>query len=226
MFFQQARFINMKSLVLATLFICSTSFAVDLEISQYGKMKEVLRDGKTEARVVPTEVCSKNSWGVGALAGLEGEITIVGGKVLVASGGMELREATSEDAATMCYFFDVQEWTSIIIDKDIQADEIDSYIANKNSSDLFPFRIEGNFCDLDFHVITGSCPINGGEPLRGSVETSEGQLIGIFASDAAGVITHHGSKTHIHVVTDEEKPRTGHVDSVIIKKGSKIYFPK
>lgn len=216
----------MKSIVLAALLICSTSFGAELELQQYGKMREVLRDGKTEARVIPTEVCSENSWGVGALAGLEGEITITGGKILVATGGMELREATSEDSACMCYFFDVQDWESVTIDKDIPADEIDSYLSDKNISDLFPFRVEGSFSNLDFHVITGSCPINGGEPLRDSVEIVDGQLVGIFASDAAGVVTHHGSKTHIHVVTDEQQPRTGHVDAVTIKKGSMIYFPK
>ena len=216
----------MKSMLLAALLICSTSFGADLELQQYGKMREVLRDGKTEARVIPTDVCSQYSWGVGALAGLEGEITIVDGKVLVASGSMELREATSEDSATMCYFFNVQHWESIAIDKDIPANEIDSYLSDKNISDIFPFRVEGRFSNLDFHVITGSCPINGGEPLRDSVENVDGQLIGIFASDAAGVITHHGSKTHMHVVTDEKQPRSGHVDAVTIKKGSLIYFPK
>ncbi len=216
----------MKSILLAALLISITAFGADLELQQYGKMREVLRDGKTEARVIPTEVCNENSWGVGAMAGLEGEITVVDGNVLVSSGSMELREATSEDSATMFYFFNVQEWESSVIDKDIPADEIDSYLSNKNISDIFPFRVEGSFSNLDFHVIAGSCPINGGEPLRDSVENIDGQLVGIFASDAAGVITHHGSKTHMHVVTDEKQPRTGHVDTVTIKKGSLIYFPK
>ncbi|MCP4798536.1 MAG: acetolactate decarboxylase [bacterium] len=216
----------MKLVLLAALFIGGASFGADIEFHQYGKMREVLRDGKTEARVIPTEVCSNNSWGLGAMAGLEGEITIVDGKVLVATGSMELREGTAEDSATMFYFFNVQDWESIAIEKDIPANEIDSYLNDKNISDLFPFRIEGSFSNLDFHVITGSCPINGGEPLRDSVEFIDGQLIGIFASDAEGVITHHGSKTHIHVITDEKRPRTGHVEAVTIKKGSLIYFPK
>jgi len=51
----------MKLVLLASLLISGTSFGADLEFHQYGKMREVLRDGKTEARVIPTEVCSKNS---------------------------------------------------------------------------------------------------------------------------------------------------------------------
>ncbi|MFM1816848.1 MAG: hypothetical protein RLZ98_3543, partial [Pseudomonadota bacterium] len=54
------------------------------EIEQYGAMREVMREGKTEARVTVCDVASDASmFGVGALEGLGGEVTIDAGEVWV-----------------------------------------------------------------------------------------------------------------------------------------------
>jgi hypothetical protein len=60
-----------------------------------------------------------------------------------------------------------------------------------------------------------------------NVETSTPiTVLGFFAKDQEGVMTHHGSNIHIHGLLDKNGGvATGHLDSVTMNKGAKLYFP-
>jgi alpha-acetolactate decarboxylase len=93
-----------------------------------------------------------------------------------------------------------------------------------------PFRVEGTFENLCLHVLNGSCPIadpDGPEPWRLTDATAEGVLVGFFAADAAGKLTHHGQRSHVHAlaITSEGQQAGGHVDSTGIAAGAKLFVP-
>ncbi len=67
--------------------------ASGIDVSMWGTMREVLRQGQSQGRVALTSILKPTTIGVGALAGLEGEITIVDGQAYVAIGSA-LKEAT------------------------------------------------------------------------------------------------------------------------------------
>jgi hypothetical protein len=146
---------------------------------QWGSMREVLRDGNTEARVALVDAgITAESYGVGALAGLEGEITIDAGDVTVSrSTGADAVTTTKgisdDDAVSMLFLGTVSGWHSIDITEPVSSLEVDGLLATAfagrpETQGPRPFRIEGTFSDIKLHVIGGQCPIRArmhGEPM-------------------------------------------------------------
>ncbi len=61
--------------------------AASTPVTQHGRMREVLREGNTQPRISLVEVAQRpGAIGVGALAGLGGEVTVVDANVWIAAG--------------------------------------------------------------------------------------------------------------------------------------------
>ena len=205
----------------------------------------MLRDGNTQARVVLSEAeFSANSYGVGALAELEGEITIDAGRVWVSrSHGVHevstTTGVTSDDAASMLFLGTVPAWTDVEVNHPIPPLGLDSFLATAfadggGQSDPTPFRIEGEFTDVKMHVIGGQCPIRArmhGMPMTKpafelSIPRVNATVVGIYATDGAGNVTHMGSDTHMHIIVEHEgQTITGHVESIGVRPGSTLQIP-
>ena len=94
-------------------------------------------------------------------------------------------------------------------------------------SGRFTFRIEGRAKRLELHVLDHSCPIaapEGPEPWRYSGEDVPVQLIGFYAENSGGQLTHHGQTTHIHALLPETG-LSGHVDAVALADGARLFLP-
>ena len=94
----------------------------------------------------------------------------------------------------------------------------------------FPFVVEGRFASLDAHVVNGMCPMRAEPtsehaPARIHLEMAEGKLVGIHAQGQGGVLTHHGTTTHVHVLIPGTRPRMGHVDGVDLAAGATLLLP-
>lgn len=207
----------------------------DGQIAQWGTMREVLAEGKSERRLPLDQLRDReNLVGVGALEALAGEITIYGGKVWITKDDVKAVEARAEHA-TLLATARVSEWSAILRQKEIATDQIEGAVreaATKSGWDTrkpFPFVIEGRLT-VDAHVIRGACPHAGGPgglqpPIALSIKDEPGILVGFYAENSAGTLTHHGSNIHAHVLTKDNPPRMGHVDSVSIEAGSTIRVP-
>lgn len=96
----------------------------------------------------------------------------------------------------------------------------------------YPFVLEGEFEDLQWHVIDASRLTGGASShedhqaaaIKSSRERASATLVGFYSEHDQGVFTHMGSNTHIHCVLDEPLA-TGHVDHVTIPAGTKVKFP-
>jgi hypothetical protein len=96
----------------------------------------------------------------------------------------------------------------------------------------FPFVIHGLATSLNMHIINGFCPHAGepdpaSEPWRlVSSNPTDVTIIGFFARDAAGELTHHGTSMHAHaLVRIAGRLVTGHVDSIGIEAGATLQLP-
>jgi alpha-acetolactate decarboxylase len=212
---------------------------------QWGSMREVLRDGNTEARVALGDAgITAESYGVGALAGLEGEITIDAGDVTVSrSTGADAVTTTKgisdDDAVSMLFLGTVSGWHSIDITEPVSSLEVDGLLATAfagrpETQGPRPFRIEGTFSDIKLHVIGGQCPIRArmhGEPMTRpafelGIPQASATVVGIYAADAAGDVTHMGSDTHMHILVEHDgRTITGHVESIGVLPGSTLQIP-
>lgn len=199
-------------------------------LASWGTMREVLREGHTEARVSPTEVTTAATIGVGALADLAGEVTIVDGRVLVAIGSpdapLRVRAATPSDRAALLIVANVAAWDEVAIGDLADYEALEDRIAEelvRRGADLAAataVRVRGRATTLHMHVIAGACPIanpRGPAPWRFAGPVDDAELVGVFADGAAGRFTHHDRRTHLHAVAPG---LTGHLDEVTLRSAT------
>lgn len=220
---------------------CATEPSWDGEIRQWGAMRRVLGEGRTEGRVpLRSFAGAKGTYAVGALAGLRGEVTIVDGQVWVARAvGTESScrlLGAGDTEATLLVAAQVPRWTMHPVDADVPADEVDAFVrttaarAGLDVSRPFPFVLKGGLQAVDAHVVNGMCPMRAEPtsehaPVRIRLESVEGTLVGIHAVGQQGVLTHHGTTTHVHVLVEGDRARMGHVESVGLAAGAKLLLP-
>ncbi len=230
-------------IIAATLLLASTGCSTvsrkwNGRVYAWGTMREVLGEGKSQGRVALTDALRRpGATGVGALADLEGEIRLYDGHAWVAIGSPDAQTRSDRMAAFLTVAY-VPSWTTITVEAPISAADFDVVVAEQarltglDTAKPIPFRIRGRLT-VSAHVVQGKCPHASSEtdsasPRRITFEEkdAEGILIGFYAENAEGTLTHHGSKTHAHVLFFDGRPRTGHVDSVSVSPGSTIQFHK
>ena len=214
-------------------------------VEQHGAMREVMRQGRTESRIsLADAVARSNTVAVGALEGLDGEITIVDGDVWVSrvsEGGLRITgpDLIETDHATLLTLAHVSRWRSISIKSPAEGRQLESLIEQTAQSQgidtdkPFPFVIEGKMAGLDLHVINGYCPIAtdpasvDAEPWRQKdTQFTDVTIVGFFAPGAAGVMTHHGTLVHAHAILSiDGRTITGHIDRVSVALGMILRVP-
>jgi alpha-acetolactate decarboxylase len=223
----------------------------DGTIVQHGKMHEAIGQQQHQGRVqLKTLVDQSHFYGVAALAKLEGEATIVDGKVTVtrvdANGQLQPAESGQlDESATLLVGAYVPSWTEHKSAKSVTPLEFDKYLAEVagkaglDTSKPFVFTVEGEFSKVSVHVINGACPMHARlrkiklpkekQPFEADLEKVSGTIVGIFAKDAVGDITHPDSSTHMHLVFRDAatgKMVTGHVEQVGLSEGAILRLPK
>lgn len=237
---------SMAIACLALIAGCSNQGATAIEVQQHGAMRAVMRDGQTEARVELVEISSPGVIAVGALAGLEGEVTILDGEVWVArADGDDVRMSgpspSSGDQATLLTFASVRRWNRVELAMEEAAtgtvlERLIEQAARDHGVDTarpFPFVIDGVVERLEIHVVNGFCPHGsdpatiGGEPWRWSTnEPLIARIVGFYAAGAAGVLTHHGTAIHVHALVEGDgRVLTGHIDAVTLRPGASLQIP-
>ena len=213
----------------------------DRKVTSWGSMREVMREGKTQARVSLKEaVHSDSTVGLGALVGLTGEIAIIDGEAWVSriQNGTVISTLAraDEDRATLLAISDVKAWREVKIDRDLSEDAWEDLLAQLGADSGFepstpwPFVIEGDLMALESHVLNGACPIAdhvsaGQDPVRRSIAQTHGSLVGFFAPESGGLLVHHGQRVHAHVVVDAPELYIGHVNAVVVRAGARLSMP-
>jgi len=219
-------------------------------IVQFGKMHEAIGQQKHEGRVRLGEFVKRpHFFAVAALAGLQGEVTIFDGAVTVTTvdqrGRMQPDQgAAGEKQATLLAGAYVDRWRQQTVPKDVAAAAFDDYIAElaakagRNLEEPFVFTAEGEFTDVRLHVINGACPVHARlkkiqlppelRPFEREMAGVRGKLVGVFAKDAVGDLTHPATSTHVHLLyedPDTGKLVTAHLEQLGMKQGSVVRLP-
>lgn len=213
------------------------------EVRAYGALREIMHEGKTEAHAELASLPEgRHTYALGALSELRGEVTVLDGTVWLAypndDGTARIRaEKTSGERATLFVSAQVERWRSVRLERDLTPAEFDARfeaLAAARGVDTgkpFPFRIDGTFRDLQWHVVDGRKLAGGGHAdhvrsaVRGTLAEASGTLVGFFSKAHQGVFTHAGSNSHLHVVAPGAKV-SGHVDAVVVPAGAEVGFPE
>lgn len=215
---------------------------------RYGGMHEALAKGEHQARVRVAELLEQEHlFAVGALEGLAGEITILDSVVYATTLTDEdqpLALDGAQAAATMLVGQAVPHWTRLPIADGVAPDRFDDTVrdaANGQGLDVstpFLFVIEGMLTDVRLHVIHGACPVHARmnklelaaerRPYELEIETLRGTVVGVYATDAVGKLTHPATSTHAHLIYVDEKTGeqiTGHLERVGVAPGASLSVP-
>ena len=222
----------------------------DGKIVQYGKMHEAIGQQQHQGRVQLKQLIERpHFFGVAALEKLQGEATILNGEVTItrvdANGQLKSDEFVPADLqATLLVGAFVPSWTEHTVAANVGIDDFEKYIADEavkadlKSEEPFLFTVEGEFSKLRLHVINGACPMHArirkiklpkdSQPAEIELEKVAGTIVGVFARDAVGNITHPATSTHMHLVFKDStsgKMVTGHVEQIGLVEGSVLRFP-
>jgi acetolactate decarboxylase len=222
----------------ATLEPLTASVTVD------GALREIMHMGRTERRVdLAPLVHQKGLFGLGALEGLGGEVTLWDGQLWLSTpdghgGAVAGQHKATTAGATLLVTSVITAWQERPITQAVSFSQLDMFIekearaAGVNVTEAFPFRIEGTPTRLDWHVIDGSkipSDAHGHEAhmrtaVRGSLTATPAQILGFYSPKHHAIFTHHDTNTHAHVISVAPAV-TGHIDHVDIGSGARLFLP-
>ncbi len=214
-------------------------------VNVYGALREIMHMGRTERRVdLAPLIGTSGTYGLGALEGLGGEVTLWDGQLWLSTpDGQGGAAAGKHDAttagATLLVTSTVTAWQERLLEQAVPFAQLDTFIeraareAGVNVEEAFPFRIEGTSTRLDWHVINGGkipAGAHGHEAhmktaVRGSLTGTRVQILGFYSPKHHAIFTHHDTNTHAHVISSTPTV-TGHVDHVDVDKGARLYLPR
>jgi alpha-acetolactate decarboxylase len=215
-------------------------------IQTWGNFKHMLHTGNTDGVVKLSALGNaKGTYGVGAIAGMRGEILQWDGRLLVSRGYSpkgETGPATASDEAVLFVRAKVDAWQEIPIASDMTQAQFETFVlaaaqkAGIDSNQAFPFAVRGNTLNVVWHVVTGTpagVQHGGGTHQQGHAQSrvfresaATGILLGFHTGAALeGIASHPGERFHVHYA-NADLSVSGHVDDYLVPKGAVLMLPK
>lgn len=204
-------------------------------VHHVGVIREVMREGRMEARATLADHVAPGTYGVGALTALGGEILIEDGTAWVAVDGPVAAAAPADATATMLTTARVPDWQATRLDTGNDLLGLENLLAQAAAGrvargEAMPFLLEGRG-SVRMHVVRGACPHGevppGHEPSRWSADDVALRCVGFFVEGQEGVMTHMGTSLHLHAFATDERGRVvmGHVDDLTVQPGARLRLP-
>jgi alpha-acetolactate decarboxylase len=233
-------------------FICLLLFAVasyaaePFAVQAWGSFKQMAHTGNT-AGVVKLSALSNThgNYGIGAIAGMRGEILQWDGRLLVSRGHSakgETSPANASDEAVLFVQAKVDTWQEVPVVTDMTQPQFETFVmeaARKVGIDgdrAFPFAVRGDTTNLVWHVVTGTpqdVHHGSGTHRQGHAQSrvfkdtsANGILLGFYTGAALeGIASHPGERFHVHYA-NRDFTASGHVDEYGVAKGSTLLLLK
>jgi alpha-acetolactate decarboxylase len=231
--------------------LCAAAWAADpFGFTAWGSFERMMHLGDTRGQV-PLSALPQGAghWGVGALAGLQGEVLLHDGRLLVSRGSDPQGRTTAAQQADEAVLFAaarVQEWAEIAVPQDMAQPQFEAFVREQaaarglDSEAPFPFLVKGRYPQLRWHVVTGAPPAGGGHGGHGGHSGhankhagmqvfgqpgAAGRLVGVYSgARLEGVVSHPGERFHVHYA-DDALSVSGHVDAYSVARGALLVLP-
>lgn len=232
----------MKNLMILIIILGAVGCASQsAQIEQYGTMHQAIGQQKSQGRVEIKKLASRNNYiGIGAIENLTGEVTIVDGRVIATGVGIN-GEATVQNQAKQATLFvgaNVKKWKAVTTPKDMTRKEFETWLKSTSHTSPIMFKIEGTITDVRLHVLNGACPVHARinnialpkdkKPFEGSFKQITATIIGVYAEDAVGKLTHPDTSIHTHLIykNDNAEELTGHLEDFKVAMNSSVFLPE
>lgn len=240
----------------AALLVGVAAFAAGLpfDFIHYGNFTRMVESGHASGQVKLADLPRRQGdWGLGATAGLKGEIVQLDGRVLVSQGSDaqgRVQAPRVDEQAVLFVGARVPAWAEVTVQTDMNQVQLESFVREQATAhglsleQPFLFRVDGRFPHLMWHVVTGEPPAGEHRPhgghgamMAGShanrasgmkvfhAPGATGQLVGVYSgAGLEGVVSHAGERFHVHYV-DSGATVSGHVDRYAVAAGAILKLP-
>lgn len=166
--------------LLAGIAAAGTAWAAGLPLgfTHHGNFQRMVHSGDTEGQVALAALPQQpGTWGVGALAGLQGEIVQVDGRLLVSLGSDAQGRTLAPAADAQAVLFaggPVQAWHAVTLPQAMDQPVFEAFVQAQATAlgiaagQPFVFRVDGQFPHLLWHVVTGAAPAGAGHGGHGA----------------------------------------------------------
>lgn len=221
-------------------------------VEYYGSQKTIFDIGKAEAKV-PLAAMSgdEGSFGVGAVAGLDGEITVFDGKPYVTKvrGDGYTLDNSQDHAAVFAVWTKNTQWRDEVVPGNVSTYlDLQRHVkaraaaAGIDVSKSFPFLLSGAPVEIKWHI---NVDLTEGKPIDSKLfAKSKANYVmknqpvdivgfhsekhpGVFISAYAPAIKEKDVKNtiHFHMVSKDGKS-AGHIDDIVLGSGMTLRLPK
>lgn len=212
------------------------------KVEYKGALKEIMFEGDISARIDLKSLQKKpHLFALGAVENLKGEIIVLDGKSLVSGvkNNQVVTDTTFTQKAALLVYVQVKEWVAIPLPITITTQaELEEYLPKVakekglSTNKPFPFLIEGNTLDIDWHVIDWkdgdtehSHEKHATAGIKGRAANTSMTVLGFYSDKHHRIWTHHSTNVHLHAYMHTEKV-SAHVDDLRIKPGSVLRLPR
>lgn len=226
-------------------------------LSYHGHFKRMVHTGDVAGQVaLATLPQQPGTWGVGAVAGLAGEIVQIDGRLLVSLGSDIQGRTQSPPAGMQAVLFagaQVQEWQAVTLPRAMDQAAFEDFVRAQAAllgiaaDQPFVFRVEGQFPHLLWHVVTGAAPAGAGhgQPAARGADAghgghandrsgmrlfrqpgASGQLVGIYSGAALEGVVSHPGERFHLHFADVGATVSGHVDRYSMGAGAVLHLPR
>ena len=193
-------------------------------IKVVGEMRDVMWKGDLEGKIATDSLNSKETYGLGPIEFLKGEIVVFEGQSYVSKVVDSISHKVSKVPSVSAPFFVYSSNSDLKIVKfnreNYTLKELEEYVnlVYKDYDQPLLIRIDGVFEDIKLHSVNlpeGKKVSSPDEAHQGLTQYDfkniSGSLIGFFSRHHKAVFTHHDSFFHSHFISDDRKV-LGHID--------------
>lgn len=215
----------MKKTLLLAFWILSIHITF-AQVKYTGAMSEMGKSGFVPTISLDSLEKYKGLLALGPLGKMQGEITVLEGKVYTGvtnpDGSTEVKGDWSVQAPFLVYS-EVSDWENFpfegYTESIIELEKLIVQAAESAGVDLnepFFFRIQGVFPKMTTHIVTPRSPeipgyVEGQNQKNFEHVQEAGELIGVYSKVGKRIYTHHDSEVHIHFLNGK-KDFSGHLD--------------
>jgi len=232
---------NMKHFTLFLPLLLSAISISAQQVTAVSEMRKVMMGQDLSAHLRWDTVARQHLFGISPMGRIEGEITILDGQPFVSTvdkkGRVRVRRTWKVEAPFGVYA-QVPAWERIELDMPIRSEmelqhALEKVLKEKgyDLSQPLPFRIQGAFERVDYHIISKpkgetehSHELHDKAKKHFRVQNTRGELLGFYSRHHEGIFTHRGSYVHIHFI-DEARKHMGHLEDVVTGQKVVLYLP-
>ena len=229
-------------MALISILVSCLSLKTTPKIQSVSTMKQVMTGVDLSSNLLWDTITRDHLFAVAPLHHLEGEVTIINGKMYVSHVDSEDQVFITDTwnvRSPFAVFSHIPFWNSTIetvkINSELELQKLIEQKAKKMRYNLerpFAFRIKGHFDSIAYHIISKpKDEIEHNHELHKKAKKhfflakTDGELIGFYSRHHEGVFTHKGSYIHTHFVNDSGT-HAGHLEHVTIVGKVEIMLPK